>query len=90
MAEAVVRELREETGLDGLCGPFIGWVELIEDEDHAVVADFRVELLADADPVAGSDAAEATWIPLADVADLHLAPGLAGFLYDHRIIDTVV
>ena len=27
LAEAVTRELREETGLEGVCGPFIGWAE---------------------------------------------------------------
>ena len=29
-AEAVVREVGEETGLEGVCGPFLGWAELIE------------------------------------------------------------
>lgn len=90
MAEGAVRELREETGLDGLCGPLIGWAERIEDDHHVVILDFRVDLLADADPTAGTDAAEALWVPLAEVAGYPLAPGLAQFLHDHGIIDTVV
>ncbi len=31
LAEAVVRELREETGLEGVCGELVGWVERIGD-----------------------------------------------------------
>jgi 8-oxo-dGTP diphosphatase len=90
VAEAVVRELREETGLDGLCGQLIGWVERIDEEHHAVILDFRVDLMADAEPVAGSDASEAAWVPITDVAEHRLAPGLAQFLFDHDIIDTFV
>ena len=89
VAEAVVRELREETGLEGMCGPMVGWVERIDEEHHAVILDFRVGLMADAEPVAGSDAAEAAWVPIADVTDLRLAPGLAQFLSDHNVIDTL-
>ncbi|MYJ35492.1 MAG: NUDIX domain-containing protein, partial [Acidimicrobiaceae bacterium] len=29
LMEAVVRELHEETGLRGVCGPLVGWVERI-------------------------------------------------------------
>jgi hypothetical protein len=46
LAEAVVRELAEETGLDGLCGPFLGWAELIGDHGHVVVMDFEVVVVA--------------------------------------------
>ncbi|MBO0693574.1 MAG: NUDIX domain-containing protein, partial [Acidimicrobiaceae bacterium] len=42
MAEAVVRELREETGLDGVCGDLVGWVERFDEDYHFVVFDFRV------------------------------------------------
>jgi 8-oxo-dGTP diphosphatase len=89
-AEAVVRELQEETGLDGLSGGLIGWIELIEPTHHIVVLDFRVDLLVDDQPRGGSDAVEAAWVPLADVADLTLAPGLARFLAEHGIIETLV
>jgi 8-oxo-dGTP diphosphatase len=87
LAEAVVRELREETGLDGVCGELVGWVERIGDDHHHVIFDFEVVMLEDGDPVAGDDAAEAAWVPLADAAGLRLTDGLAEFLADHRIID---
>ena len=93
LAEAAVRELREETGIDGLCGPLIGAVELIDDDDetadHLVILAFEVSLLEAVEPVAGGDAAEAEWVPLSDVAERNLAPGLAEFLHDNHIIETI-
>jgi len=90
LAEAVVRELEEETGLAGVCGPLIGWVELVDDGHHFVILDFEVVLLDNADPVAGDDAAEAAWVPVWTVPELPLVDGLAEFLSDHGIIETVV
>ena len=89
LAEAVVRELAEETGLEGACGELVGWAELISRRHHAVVLDFRVHLMEMGEPVAGDDAAAARWVPLEDVADCRLAPGLAEFLHDHGIIATI-
>lgn len=89
-AEAVVRELGEETGLAGVCGPFIGWTELIGDGGHFVVLDFEVTIMDDAPPTAGSDAAEAVWIPLDQLDSYRLVDGLAEFLHDHGIIDLIV
>jgi ADP-ribose pyrophosphatase YjhB (NUDIX family) len=86
-AEAVVRELAEETGLQGLCGPLVGWTELIGDDHHFVVLDFEVTIVDDAAPVAGSDAAEVEWVPLSEVGELRLADGLAEFLSDHGVIE---
>lgn len=88
--EAVVRELLEETGIEGVCGELIGWAERIDDGHHAVILDFSVTLLEAAEPVAGDDATEARWVPLWDVAEMNLAPGLAEFLHDHDILTTIV
>ena len=87
LAEAVVRELWEETHVAGVCGELLGWVERISDEAHNVILDFAVVPLEDNDPVAGDDAAEATWVPLGAVADLDLVDGLAEFLADQGVID---
>ena len=95
VAEAVVRELREETGLEGVCGSLVGWVERLGDDDptqpdhHFVILDFEVTVLDEASPVAGDDAAEAAWVPLDQVIDRRLTEGLAEFLHDHGVIDVI-
>jgi 8-oxo-dGTP diphosphatase len=88
LAEAVVRELQEETGLMGVCEGLVGWVERIMDDRHYVILDFSVTILSAVDPIPGDDAAEAAWVPLREVADLTLAEGLAEFLHDHDILPT--
>lgn len=89
LAEAVVRELAEETGIEGVCGSLIDWVERIDDDHHFVILDFAVEVLEGTDPVAGDDAAEAAWVPLGEVAELQLVEGLAEFLHVHGILDVI-
>ena len=89
LAEAVVRELTEETGVEGVCGELVGWVERFDDENHYVILDFHVDILEGSQPVAGDDAAEARWVPLADVAELNLVDGLAEFLHEKGVIPTM-
>ena len=88
LAEAVVRELREETGLTAVCEELIGWAERIGSNHHFVILDFRVTVMSAEDPVAGDDAAEVAWVPLREVAELDLTDGLAEFLHDHGILAT--
>lgn len=91
LAEAVVRELAEETGLEGVCGPLVGVVERFEEDRHFVILDYRVTLLEpDTAPVAGDDATEVAWAALSEVADWRLVDGLAEFLHDHGILDTII
>ena len=89
LAEAVLRELEEETSIVGVCGPMIGWTELIDDHSHFVIVDFEVTQIDDRPPAAGSDAGEAAWVPVWSVAELDLVDGLAEFLADHGIIETI-
>ena len=90
LAEAVVRELREETGLEGVCGRLIGIVERFDEGAHHVILDHEVTLLDPTAPSrAGDDAAEVAWVPLDDVAEWSLVDGLAEFLHDHGIIATI-
>jgi 8-oxo-dGTP diphosphatase len=87
LVEAVVRELGEETGLEGVCDRFVGWVERIGDEHHFVILDFAVTLLDPAsEPVAGDDAAEVAWVPLAELSDYRLVDGLVEFLREHSVV----
>ncbi len=90
LAEAVVRELAEETGLEGVCGPLVGVVERFQEGHHFVILDHLVTLLEpDATPVAGDDAAEVAWVPMQDVAEWDLVDGLAEFLHDHGLLGTI-
>jgi mutator protein MutT len=89
LAEAVVRELVEETGLEGVADHFVGWVERIGDGYHYVILDFVVTVLDPRDPEAGTDAAEAEWVPLEEVVDRGLVEGLAEFLHDHGILAVI-
>lgn len=86
LAEAVVREVAEETGLEVVCDAFLGWVERIGEGRHHVILDFSVTLLGPVDPQAGSDAREAAWVPVSEVPELPLADGLIEFLHDHGIL----
>jgi 8-oxo-dGTP diphosphatase len=88
LAEAVTRELREETGLDGVCGPLIGWAERVDDDLHHVILDFEVTIVGDDQPRAGDDAAEVAWVDLHAVGEMRLVDGLAEFLHDHGILAT--
>ncbi len=86
LAEAVVREVAEETGLEVVCDAFLGWVERIGEGWHHVILDFSVTLLDPLEPQAGSDASEAAWVPVSEVPELRLVDGLAEFLHDHGIL----
>jgi 8-oxo-dGTP diphosphatase len=88
MASAMTREVFEETGLQVVCGPLVGWVERISHDHHFVIFDFEAVLLSDpGDIEAGDDAAEAAWVPLHEVAALDTVDGLVEFLSEHGIID---
>ncbi|HYD09806.1 MAG TPA: NUDIX hydrolase [Acidimicrobiales bacterium] len=87
--EAVVRELLEETGIEGVCTGLIGVAESIGDTHHHVILDYAVEVLP-SNAIAASDALEARWVPLHEVAEYDLVDGLAEFLHEHGILETIV
>ncbi len=96
LAEAVVRELAEETALEGVCGELVGYTELLGEtaspageRGHAVVLTFRVHLLGPGAPAAGDDAAEAAWVALGEVTERPLAAGVGELLTDHGIVSAI-
>ena len=86
LADAVCRELREETGLHGEVGDAVGWTELIGRRRHYVVVDYRVTVAPEAIPTAGSDATDAAWVAFDELGDWDLVDGLVRFLTDHQVI----
>lgn len=90
LAEAVVRELAEETSVEGVCDRLVGWVERISSAYHFVILDFAVTVLDPTTIAAGADAAEAEWVALDEVPHRRLVEGLAEFLHEHGIIATIV
>ena len=95
LAEAVVRALGEQVGVaEAICGPFIGWAESIDTDtdtpqSHRLSMYFRAVLL-DAEAQPASQTAEVRWIPSWDAAELGLADGLAEFLGEHGLIETLI
>jgi 8-oxo-dGTP diphosphatase len=86
LAAAVVRELREETGLDGVCERAVGWVERIGLDYHYVIVDFVVSV-GDGEVRAADDASDAAWVDIGDVgAWPSLVDGLVDFLVEHGIV----
>lgn len=86
LAAAVLRELREETGLAGAVGPLCGIAEVIGDGWHYVIIDFWVEVAPDAEPIAGDDAAAVAWATRDDLAALPLVDDLVTFLEAHAVL----
>ena len=79
-AQALVREMREETGLTVVPGPLLGAVErpgpggsVLDIRDYAAT-------VTGGTLAAGDDAADARWVTAADVPRLPLTSGLADAL----------
>ena len=85
LAEAVVREVAEETGLSVRCGRFVGWVERFGPGYHFVILDFAVTVLGGT-LAAGDDAREVRWVPLGELGSISLVTGLEAFLRDHDVV----
>jgi 8-oxo-dGTP diphosphatase len=86
LAQAVARELREETGLDGRCERFVGWVERLGAGYHYVILDFAVAIVG-GELRAGDDADAVRWVAADDVASWPpVVDGLVEFLAEHRIV----
>ena len=78
--DTVRREVREETGLVIEVGAFAGWDEHVGDGHHFVFVDFFASVVGSTELEPADDAADARWVPLAEVPSYDLAPGLLDFL----------
>jgi 8-oxo-dGTP diphosphatase len=73
LTDAVAREVAEETGLVVEVGDLLGLFE-VPGDPHYVILDFIAVPSGDDEPVAATDAAEARWVPLTEVAELECTP----------------
>lgn len=64
----------------------MGSLERCGADHHFVILDYWMRLVGSEDPVAGDDAAEVAWVPLAEVTQRPLVEGLASFLAGHDVI----
>jgi 8-oxo-dGTP diphosphatase len=85
LADAALRELREEVGVEARIGGFVGPVEVIErDEADLVLRHFVVcahwGTWLSGEPTTGPEALETRWATIEEVEGLPATPGLAGIV----------
>ena len=85
LEDALLRELREETGLRGRAAGLCGIAEREFGEEHFIILDYWVEA-PDGEAAAGDDAADVRWLRASDLEELDLVDGLLGFLREHGVL----
>jgi len=85
-AEALVREMREETGLEVEPGPLLGAVR--RPAGDGAVLDIRdyAATVTGGTLIPGDDAADARWVGAADLGSLAITAGLVEALTDWGIV----
>lgn len=92
LREALVREVREETGVDVDVDGLIGVAErVVRDDDgdiafHYVILDYVCNARSHA-VKPGDDASDARWVPVGELGDMHLTSGLLEFLADRGVLE---
>lgn len=84
-ADAVVREVREETGLHVDVVSFVGFVEHIFEDHHMVVLDF-LAVVVGGHLEAGDDADQAAWVTRRELEDRPTTDRLVDFLDAHGVV----
>jgi 8-oxo-dGTP diphosphatase len=74
LADAVRREVREETGLEIEVGDVAGFFEVIGEDDHYVIMDFLATYEGDDSPQPGDDVDRVRWVPLEEIPTLDCTP----------------
>ncbi len=86
-AEALVREMREETGLEVEPGPLLGAVRRpAGDGDVIDIRDYAATITGGA-LIPGDDAANARWVTVAELDSLAITDGLVEALTSWGVLD---
>jgi mutator protein MutT len=92
LREALVREVREETGIDIDVDGLIGVAERVVRDDegdiafHYVILDYVCQARTNT-LKPGDDAADARWVPVDELSDVSLTSGLLEFLADRGVLE---
>lgn len=89
LGQAAIREVREETGIDGVrLGPIIALVERRMEGFHYLIVDFlaRLDQPNVPQPVAADDAIAAVWLAETEWPEYDLAEGLLPILKQALVI----
>jgi 8-oxo-dGTP diphosphatase len=78
--QAVSREVLEETGLVVNCGRLLGRAELPGPDGSVIDVGDYLAVVTGGELAAGDDADDARWVTAAEMDDLPLTKGLAGYL----------
>jgi ADP-ribose pyrophosphatase YjhB (NUDIX family) len=73
LADAVSREVMEETGLEVEVRHLAGIFEVLGDP-HYVILDYVVDVTGGAAPAGSGDVSEARWVSIDDIDDLECTP----------------
>ncbi len=84
--QALVREVREETGLEVAPGPLIGAVDRARQDGGVLVIRDYAATVTGGRLAAGDDADDARWFSVRDLADLSLTTGLEKALNDWGVL----
>ena len=76
LADALRREVAEETGLEIDVQDLVGILEVVGDP-HYVILDYFAEVTGEDVPVAADDVSDARWVPLDEAASLPCTPRFA-------------
>jgi 8-oxo-dGTP diphosphatase len=84
LADAVAREVLEETGLTIEVDEVLGVHEVIGERRHYVIVDHRARVLA-GELGAATDAADVRWVTRSELEHLETTDGLLAFLDRHGV-----